>query len=121
MSLLYFIARRHLGSRHSLSFISLVSYLSIAGLAIGIAVLILTLGILTGFEQEVQRKIISFDGHIRVKGFLGAPVAQFQPQLDSILAQLPQVTGRLPYIHHPATARVRGQTEAVLVEAFEEE
>ena len=121
MSLLSFIARRHLGSRHSLSFISLVSYLSIAGLAIGIAVLILTLGILTGFEQEVQRKIISFDGHIRVKGFLGDPVAQFQPQLDSILAQLPQVTGRMPYIHHPATARVRGQTEAVFVEAFEEE
>ena len=121
MSLLSFIARRHLGSRHSLSFISLVSYLSIAGLAIGIAVLILTLGILTGFEQEVQRKIISFDGHIRVKGFLGDPVAQFQPQLDSILAQLPQVTGRMPYIHHLATARVKGQTEAVFVEAFEEE
>ena len=121
MNLLSFIARRHLGSRHSLSFISLVSYLSIAGLAIGIAVLILTLGILTGFEQEVQRKIISFDGHIRVKGFLGDPVAQFQPQLDSILAQLPQVTGRMPYIHHPATARVKGQTEAVFVEAFEEE
>ena len=121
MSLLSFISRQHLGSRHSLSFISLVSYLSIAGLAIGIAVLILTLGILTGFEQEVQRKIISFDGHIRVKGFLGDPVAQFQPQLDSILAQLPQVTGRMPYIHHPATARVKGQTEAVFVEAFEEE
>lgn len=121
MSLLSFIARRHLGSRHSLSFISIVSYLSIAGLAIGIAVLILTLGILTGFEQEVQRKIISFDGHIRVKGFLGDPVTQFQPQLDSILVQLPQVTGRMPYIHHPATVRVKSQTEAVFVEAFEEE
>ena len=121
MSLLSFIARRHLGSIYSFSFISFVSYLSIAGLAIGIAVLILTLGILTGFEQEVQRKIISFDGHIRVKGFLGNPVAQSQPQLDSMLAKLPQLTGRMPYIHHSATARVKGQTEAVFVEAFEEE
>ncbi|HIO37270.1 MAG TPA: ABC transporter permease [Candidatus Marinimicrobia bacterium] len=121
MGLLSFIARRHLGSRHSLSFISLVSYLSIAGLAIGIAVLILTLGILTGFEQEVERKIISFDGHIRVKGFLGDPVAHSQPQLDSTLAQLPQLIRRMPYIHHAATARVKGRTEAVFVEAFEEE
>ena len=56
-----------------------------------------------------------------MKGFLGNPVAQFQPQLDSMLAKLPQLTGRMPYIHHSATARVKGQTEAVFVEAFEEE
>lgn len=121
MGLLSFIARRHIGSRHSLGFISLVSYLSIAGLSIGIAVLILTLGILTGFEREVQGKIISFDGHIRVQGFFGNPVSSSQPQLDSTLAQLPQVTGRMQFIHHTATARVGRRTEAVFVEAFDQE
>ncbi|MBH31290.1 MAG: hypothetical protein CMG71_04780 [Candidatus Marinimicrobia bacterium] len=119
MRLLSLIARRHLSSGHNLSFISLVSYLSIAGLAIGIAVLILTLGILNGFEREVQEKIISFDGHIRVKGFLGNPVSESQPQLDSVVASIPQITGRLPYINHAATARVQGRTEAVFVEAFD--
>ena len=121
MRLLSSIARRHLSSGHNLSFISLVSYLSIAGLAIGIAVLILTLGILNGFEREVQEKIISFDGHIRVKGFLSDPVAESQPQLDSIVAATPQISGRLPYINHAATARVRGRAEAVFVEAFDGE
>ena len=98
MRLLSLIARRHLSSGHNLSFISLVSYLSIAGLAIGIAVLILTLSILNGFEREIQEKIISFDGHIRVKGVLGNPVAESQPQLDSVVALIPQIIGRLPYI-----------------------
>ena len=121
MRLLSLIARRHLSSGHNLSFISLVSYLSIAGLAIGIAVLILTLSILNGFEREIQEKIISFDGHIRVKGFLGNPVAESQPQLDSVVALIPQIIGRLPYINHAATARVRGRTEAVFVEAFDGE
>ena len=118
MRLLSLIARRHLGSSHNLSFISFVSYLSIAGLAIGVAVLILTLGILNGFEREVQEKIISFDGNIRVKGFLGNPVSEHQPQLDSIVSTIPQIIGRLPYIHHSATARIGGRTEAIFVEAF---
>ncbi|MEE2876946.1 MAG: ABC transporter permease [Candidatus Neomarinimicrobiota bacterium] len=121
MKLLILIARRHFSSGHNLSFISLVSYLSIAGLAIGIAVLILTLGILHGFEREVQEKIISFDGHIRVKGFLGNPVAESQPKLDSLVAVTPQISGRLSYINHAATARVRRRTEAVFVEAFDGE
>ena len=120
MRLLSLIARRHLGSSHNLSFISFVSYLSIAGLAIGIAVLILTLGILKGFEKEVQEKIIGFDGHIRIRGFLGNPLSEYQPHLDSVLTSIPEVSGRLPYIHHAATARISGKTEAVLVEAFDQ-
>ena len=120
MRLLPLIARRHLGSSHNLSFISFVSYLSITGLAIGIAVLILTLGILKGFEKEVQEKIIGFDGHIRIRGFLGNPISDYQPQLDSVLTSISEISGRLPYIHHAATARISGKTEAVLVEAFDQ-
>ncbi|MBF90065.1 MAG: hypothetical protein CMG75_10540 [Candidatus Marinimicrobia bacterium] len=119
MNLLSLIARRHIASSHNLSFLSFVSYLSIAGLTIGITVLILTLGILKGFEKEVQEKIIGFDGHIRIRGFLGNPLSDYQPQLDSILASIPEVSGRLPYIHHAATVRLFGKTEAVFVEAFD--
>jgi len=105
MAPLAFIARRHLRSKHSFSFISLISYLAVIGLAIGVAVLILTMGILTGFENEVQKKIISFDGHIRVRGFLDNAIPQKSDQLDSVMSSLTSIAARAPYIHRPAMIR----------------
>lgn len=113
-----FIALRHLSSRHSLSFISLISYLSVLGLALGTAVLILTLGILNGFEKTIEEKIISFDGHIRLSGFLGHPVPEVNPFLDSTLIRFPEIEDRAPYIRHAALARHHARTEGVLVEGI---
>lgn len=118
MAPLAFIARRHLRSKHSFSFISLISYLAVIGLAIGVAVLILTMGILTGFENEVQEKIISFDGHIRVRGFLDNAIPQKSGRLDTVLASLAGIAARAPYIHRPAMIRIGDETESVFVEGI---
>ncbi|MFQ6676230.1 MAG: FtsX-like permease family protein [Fidelibacterota bacterium] len=121
MALTTLIALRHLGSRHSLNFISLIGYLSALGLALGTAVLILTLGILNGFEKTVEQKIIGFDGHIRLTGFLGHPLPEVSPALDSVLNRFPEISERAPYIHHAALLRHGGETEGVLVEGISEE
>ena len=118
MSLLAFIARRHLRSKHSFSFISLISYLAVGGLAIGVAVLILTMGILTGFENEVQKKIISFDGHIRIRGFLDNAIPHESVQRESVLASISGILARAPYIHRPAMIRSGDETESVFVEGI---
>ena len=56
MNRLSFIASRYLTSQNNLKFISNINYLSIFGLSIGIAVLIITMGVLNGFEHEVKKK-----------------------------------------------------------------
>lgn len=121
MASLSFIAFRHLRSRHSFNFISLISYLSIIGLGIGVSVLILTLSILNGFESQVENKIISFDGHIRLRGYLGLPVPETNSRLDSILGTFPEILDRAPYIHHPALVRCRSEIEGVFIEGISSE
>ncbi|MFQ6616114.1 MAG: FtsX-like permease family protein [Fidelibacterota bacterium] len=118
MSPTTFIALRHLSSRHSFNFISLISYLSVMGMALGLAVLILTLGILNGFEKTVEQKIISFDGHIRLTGFLGRPIPGASPSLDSTLSRFSEIQDRAPYVNHAALLRYGGETEGVLVEGI---
>lgn len=115
---LSFIAFRHLKSRHAFSFISLISYLSIIGLGIGVSVLILTLSILNGFEHEIREKIISFDGHIRLSDYLGRPYPEANSRLDSVLEAIPEILDRAPYIHHSAVIRYRSETEGVFLEAI---
>ena len=118
MSSLAFIAFRHLRARHSFNFISFISYLSIIGLGIGVAVLILTLSILTGFEHEIERKIISFDGHIRLRGFLDTPVSESNPTVDSILSSMPEILDRARYVNQPAVVRYKSEMEGVFVEGI---
>ena len=116
-----FIALRHLKSRHSFSFISFISYLSIIGLGIGVAVLILTLAILDGFEDKIRQKIISFDGHIRLTGFLGQPLNESDPILDSTLNSIPEIIDRAPYIRHAVMIRHKRETEGAFVEGISSE
>ena len=116
-----FIARRHLKSRHAFNFISFISYLSIIGLGIGVTVLILTLAVLNGFENEVQRKIVSFDGHLRLKGLLGRPLPESNDYVDSVLTAIPGILDRAPYVRNAAMIRYKKRTEGVLIEGIWED
>ena len=118
MNRLSFIAFRYLSSKNNFKFISNINYLSIVGLSIGVAVLIITMGVLNGFENEVKKKIVSFDGHIRVNGYFNNPILQNSTQLDSIIDVNKEIVDKIEFINHAATVRYKNQTEPVFIEAF---
>lgn len=118
MNRLSFIAFRYLSSKNNFKFISNINYLSIVGLSIGVAVLIITMGVLNGFENEVKKKIVSFDGHIRVNGYFNNPILQKSTQLDSIIDVNKEIVDKIEFINHAASVRYKNQTEPVFIEAF---
>lgn len=69
MSLSFFIAKKYISNRQSSKFLSLVSVISVGGIAIGTAVLIIALTILNGFENVVAQKIVNFNSHIKITAF----------------------------------------------------
>ena len=86
MSFIGTVSYRHLRSPNSKSFSSFVSFLSVLGLAIGIAALIITMSILNGFEKTISQKLVSFDGHIQIQHILGYSIpANHLPFLFEIL------------------------------------
>ena len=64
--------------KHKIGYISFVGYLTMAGIAIGVAALILTIAILDGFEGEISRKIIQFENHIQLRKFHNDPIKNYQ-------------------------------------------
>ena len=62
----YFLALRYLKPKRT--FISLITLISILGVVLGISVLIIVISVMTGFERELQRKIIGFDADILISG-----------------------------------------------------
>lgn len=63
----HFITKHYLFAKHRINFITIISYLSISGIAIGVAALIVVLSVFNGFSNLVTSYLISFDPHVRIE------------------------------------------------------
>lgn len=70
MNLPYFIAQRLIkGRREGTSFSRPINVIAIVGIAVGLAVMILAVAILTGFKQQIRDKVVGFGSHIQITNF----------------------------------------------------
>jgi lipoprotein-releasing system permease protein len=69
MNLSWYIAKNFILSRKDSRFISLISTISIIGIALGVATLVIAISVLKGFEQTITNKIIDFDSHIKITSY----------------------------------------------------
>jgi lipoprotein-releasing system permease protein len=65
------VAMRYLRSRNRNRFISFISLISVVGIALAVAVLIVVLSVMNGFEHEVREKILSVVSHAAITGWDG--------------------------------------------------
>lgn len=64
-----FIALRYLRAKRRQTFISAITLISITGVAIGVMALILVLGVMTGFTDDLREKILGSHSHVVVTGY----------------------------------------------------
>ena len=80
--------------------LSAISSISLAGVALGVAVLLVVLSVMNGFERELRERILSVTAHATISGF-GAPLSQWQNVRDQAEQQT-GVLGAAPYIEEQA-------------------
>jgi lipoprotein-releasing system permease protein len=95
-----FIGRRYLRSTRGNRFVSLISTISMVGVAIGVAVLIIVLSVMNGFEEELRGRILSLTSHATISGF-GAGLADWRGAAARI-DDNPEVVATAPYIEDQA-------------------
>jgi lipoprotein-releasing system permease protein len=67
MNLPYFIAQRLIrGRREETSFSKPVNVIAVIGIALGLAVMIISVAVLTGFKEEIREKVVGFGSHIQI-------------------------------------------------------
>jgi len=74
-----------------------ITYLSIAGVTIGAAALIIVLSVMNGFEHEVRQRIINADAHLRLQQYHRTAFDGYG-DLETQLKTIPQITGVSPFI-----------------------
>ncbi|MBF0356986.1 MAG: lipoprotein-releasing ABC transporter permease subunit [Magnetococcales bacterium] len=65
----WFIGLRYLRAKRNQSFISIITFFSLGGIALGVAALIVVLAVMTGFRQELQSQILGITGHATVRSY----------------------------------------------------
>ena len=94
------IGRRYLGSTRGRGFVSFIAVLSMAGVAVGVAVLIVVLSVMNGFERELRERILSMTSHATISAF-GAAMPNWE-EVAARAATHPAVEGVAPYIEEQA-------------------
>jgi lipoprotein-releasing system permease protein len=93
-----FVALRFLrGARHQKGFLSLSTLISTLGVAVGVMALLVVIGVMTGFDQDLKKKILSVNAHIMVLK-QGAPLTEYATVVDQIMA-VPGVLKVSPFIY----------------------
>jgi len=93
------LAIRYLRSKRDERFVSLISWSSGIGVAIGVAALIIVLSVMYGFDVELKDKILGFSSHVDIQGS-GNTLEQWPDWLRKV-EQLPEVARAAPYISVP--------------------
>ncbi len=78
-------------------FISLISVISILGVAIGVAALIVVIAVMTGFDKDLRDKIVGNYSHITIYGYQGLDGKEYSDIKNKITSQ-PYVLGVSPYV-----------------------
>jgi lipoprotein-releasing system permease protein len=113
-----YIARRYLSSRTRTGFLSFITFIAIVGVAIGTAVLIVALAIITGFERELEEKVIGFSAHIQVQGFQNQPLGDMDRSLR-LIREKEDVRTVVPFIQREGMIRSREGFEGVLLKGLD--
>ena len=113
-----FIARRYLQFRRGSGkkdFISFLTFIAVAGIALGVAALIITLTILAGFEHEIKSKVAGFTTHIQVTGFQSQTFKNYDAAAEKMHGAVSGIEAVSPFVAKEGMVSFGSDVEGVFV------
>ena len=109
-----FLALRYLKPKRT--FVSIITLISVLGVTLGIAVLVIVIAVMTGFDHELRRKVLGFDAHLLVTN--ESVIREWRALDDQILA-MPHVVASAPFVQGPVIAEFQGRRLAPKIRGIE--
>ena len=111
-----FVAFRYLTSKHKEKFISMISLISILGVTVGVAALIVVIAVMSGFDNDLKEKMIGTNAHLVVESEYG------MKPTEAILSKVmgtPHVLGASFYLQGQALVRSNENVTGVIVKGID--
>jgi lipoprotein-releasing system permease protein len=118
MSFELFVARRYLTAKRKQAFISVITSISVVGIAIGVAALVIAIALITGFQGDVQDKILGATSHIMVSDLGGQGLEGYEEMAGKIRA-IPGVESATPVVYSTVLVTGFGESSGALVKGID--
>jgi len=118
MNTAFFISWRYQRAKQKNHLVSLIAFFSTLGIALGVAVLIVGLSAMNGFERELNNRILAVVPHAEILSAENQPIQQ-QQQLVQILQKVPQIQGVSPFVSFTALVENGAKMKVVQVKGIE--
>jgi len=118
MSYEKFIAKRYLLSKHKINFITIISFISITGITLGVAALIVVLSVFNGFGSLVTSFLMNFDPHLRVEYKVDSADDDYK-KVTSIIKETPDLKSFAPFVSGKVLAFSSGITQVISLKGID--
>ena len=108
-----FVAFRYLRSKRKEVFISIITVISVLGVGLSVMVLDIVLSVMTGFETELQEKLVDANAHVTIRSF-GGNIEHYE-DIVARVEQVPGVTGVYPYTYNQAMITTKLGSRGLLI------
>ena len=113
-----FISIRYLKAKRKQTFISIISLISIAGVALGVAALIIVMAVMTGFEGNLRDKILGANSHVVVLKHGQGAIADYRRLLEKV-EEIPGVVAAAPFIYTQAMLTSKKNVSGVVLRGID--
>lgn len=118
MSYEFFISKRYLRAKRKQVFVSIITFISIFGIFLGVAALIIVLAVMNGFESDLRSKILGIKSHIEVTTDIVGSMKDYEKVREQI-AGIQGVVASTPFIYSQAMIRNNNGVTGVVIRGLD--
>ena len=113
----FFIARRYFRSKKKHKGISINTFISIAGVALGVMTLIVVLSVMSGFHEDLQDKILGVNAHVITMSYKGKmrDYEEIKKKIDDVEG----VVDSAPFIYGQVMLRFGDRAQGVVIRGID--
>ncbi len=109
-----FLSLRYLRARNKQAFFSVITFISLGGITLGVAALIIVLGVMNGFQKDLREKILGVKPHIEIYDKTYKPFFDYQKTVE-IVKSTKGVISATPFVFYPGMIKTVSTTNAVVI------
>jgi len=114
------IALRYLRAKRRQRTVSLNTFISIAGVTLGVAALIATLAVMSGFEENLREKILGTNAHVVIVDRAQRPIRGYDELVETV-SKLPHVVAAAPFIFNQVLLTAESNVSGVVLRGIDPE
>ncbi len=96
----------------------MMTALSVGGVGVGVMALIIVLSVMSGFEADLQKKILGTNAHVVVSKYAG-DLPEYQKVMETITKRVPEVVGQSPFVLNQVMIASEGNVDGVIIKGID--